>query len=62
MLTGMMAGYRNAAICNELFITHSAAEKRINAIFAELQLPPSAARDRRVRTILEHLRVDAAAT
>ncbi|MEU8899410.1 response regulator transcription factor [Nocardia sp. NPDC048505] len=59
VLTLMAEGHSNAAICAELYVTRSAVEKHINAIFTKLDLPPGAARNRRVLAILEYLRADA---
>ncbi|WP_194814710.1 response regulator transcription factor [Nocardia sp. XZ_19_385] len=59
VLTLMAEGHSNSAICDELYITRSAVEKHINAIFTKLDLPPGAAHNRRVLAILEYLRADA---
>lgn len=59
VLTLMAQGHSNTAICEELFVTRSAVEKHINAIFTKLELPPGAAHNRRVLAILEYLRNDA---
>ncbi|PXX71018.1 LuxR family two component transcriptional regulator [Nocardia tenerifensis] len=60
VLTRMALGHSNAAICAELFITRSAVEKHINAIFTKLDLRADTAHNRRVLAILEYLRTDAA--
>lgn len=62
VLTLMAEGHSNSAICDELYITRSAVEKHINAIFTKLDLPPGAAHNRRVLAILEYLRADASDT
>ncbi|MGW4633016.1 response regulator transcription factor [Nocardia sp. NPDC004415] len=52
----MAQGLSNAAICAQLFVTRSAVEKYINAIFTKLDLPVGEAHNRRVLAILQHLR------
>ncbi|MGF0318696.1 hypothetical protein [Nocardia fluminea] len=52
-------GLSNAAICGQLYVTRSAVEKHINAIFTKLDLPVGEAHNRRVLAILQHLRVGA---
>ncbi|WP_107656248.1 response regulator transcription factor [Nocardia suismassiliense] len=59
VLTRMALGLSNAAISAELFITRSAVEKHINAIFTKLDLQAGVAHNRRVLAILEYLRTDA---
>ncbi|ONM49462.1 response regulator transcription factor [Nocardia donostiensis] len=49
-------GLSNAAVSERLYITRSAVEKHINAIFGKLDLPVGEAHNRRVLAILEHLR------
>ncbi|MGA6203542.1 response regulator transcription factor [Nocardia testacea] len=49
-------GLSNAAVGERLYITRSAVEKHINAIFVKLDLPGGEAHNRRVLAILEHLR------
>ncbi|MFI1236500.1 MULTISPECIES: response regulator transcription factor [Nocardia] len=56
----MAQGLSNAAICAQLFVTRSAVEKHINAIFTKLDLPAGEAHNRRVLAILQHLRAGAA--
>lgn len=51
----MAQGLSNAAICAQLFVTRSAVEKHINAIFTKLDLPVGEAHNRRVLAILQHL-------
>jgi DNA-binding NarL/FixJ family response regulator len=55
---GVMAeGRSNAAIGETLFISNSAVEKHINAIFAKLSLPPGVSEThRRVAAVLAFLR------
>lgn len=49
-------GLSNAAVGERLYITRSAVEKHINAIFTKLDLPVGEAHNRRVLAILEYLR------
>lgn len=49
-------GLSNAAVGERLYITRSAVEKHINAIFTKLDLPVGDAHNRRVLAILEYLR------
>ncbi|MFF2391630.1 response regulator [Nocardia sp. NPDC058114] len=56
----MAQGLSNAAICGQLYVTRSAVEKHINAIFTKLDLPVGEAHNRRVLAILQHLRAGAA--
>lgn len=49
-------GLSNTAVSERLYITRSAVEKHINAIFVKLDLPGGDAHNRRVLAILEHLR------
>lgn len=56
VLALMAEGRTNAAVAHRLFITESAVEKHIAAIFTKLRLPPAAAGNhRRVLAVLTHL-------
>jgi len=55
---GLMAeGRSNAAIAGTLFVTEKAVAKHINGIFTKLDLPVDGDDNRRVRAVLEWLRV-----
>ena len=52
----MAEGRSNQAICDRLFITQRAVEKRVTSIFTKLRLPADAADHRRVLAVLAYLR------
>jgi DNA-binding NarL/FixJ family response regulator len=56
VLSAMAEGKTNAAIARSLYLSDSAVEKYINAMFAKLDLPPEAAVHRRVAAVLTYLR------
>ncbi|XVU23683.1 response regulator [Actinoplanes sp. CA-054009] len=51
----MAAGYTNGAVAERLFVSLSAVEKHVNAIFDKLDLPAAADYNRRVLAILRYL-------
>ncbi|MGI5467230.1 response regulator [Streptomyces sp. CA-132043] len=51
----MAQGYTNAAIAEQLYVSRSAVEKHINAIFDKLGLTGNAGYSRRVLAVLRHL-------
>ncbi|RMI38800.1 LuxR family transcriptional regulator [Streptomyces triticirhizae] len=57
VLTEMAQGHTNAAIATRLFISRSAVEKHVNAIFTKLDLTALAAttHSRRVLAVLRYL-------
>jgi DNA-binding NarL/FixJ family response regulator len=55
ILVEMARGASNAAIAASLGMTKRAVEKHINAIFAKLDMPPTADVSRRVRAVLIYL-------
>lgn len=57
VLSLMAEGRTNAGIAQTLFVTEKAVAKHINNIFAKLDLPADADAHRRVRAVLEWLRV-----
>jgi len=57
VLALMAEGRANAGIARSLFITEKAVAKHINNIFAKLDLPADTDDHRRVRAVLEWLRV-----
>ncbi|WP_435768807.1 LuxR C-terminal-related transcriptional regulator [Nocardioides sp. SYSU DS0651] len=57
VLAQMAEGRSNAGIAASLFITEKAVAKHINSIFTKLDLPADMDANRRVRAVLEWLRV-----
>lgn len=55
MLRKMAQGHTNAGIAEELYVSRSAVEKHVNAVFDKLDLAPSAGFSRRVLAILRYL-------
>ncbi|MGH9137144.1 MAG: response regulator transcription factor [Acidimicrobiales bacterium] len=55
VLRTMAAGRTNSAIGRELYLSESAVEKYINAIFMKLDLPPEASVHRRVAAVVRYL-------
>ncbi|WP_049580653.1 response regulator transcription factor [Streptomyces sp. SBT349] len=55
VLREMAQGHTNAAIAERLFVSRSAVEKHINAIFDKLGLPPAGGHSRRVLAVLRYL-------
>jgi DNA-binding NarL/FixJ family response regulator len=55
VLHHMAHGKTNAAIATELFLSESAIEKHINAIFTKLGLREETQLHRRVKAVLTHL-------
>lgn len=51
----MAQGHTNASIGGQLFVSRSAVEKHVNAIFAKLDLPDSRTHSRRILAILHYL-------
>lgn len=57
VLALMAEGHANAGIARHLVVTEKAVAKHINSIFTKLDLPADADAHRRVRAVLEWLRV-----
>lgn len=57
VLALMAEGQSNGGIATALFVTEKAVAKHINSIFAKLDLPSDVDANRRVRAVLEWLRV-----
>ncbi|MFC0628979.1 response regulator transcription factor [Kribbella deserti] len=55
VLQRMAQGHTNAGIAGELFISQSAVEKNVNAIFDKLGIAPTTGYSRRVLAILHYL-------
>ncbi|WP_262703858.1 MULTISPECIES: response regulator [Streptomyces] len=55
VLDAMAQGHTNAAIAERLYVSRSAVEKHINAIFEKLELPGNAGYSRRVLAVLRYL-------
>ena len=55
VLALMAQGRSNAAIAQELYLSAGAVEKNVAAIFTKLDLPPTAADNRRVLAVLRYL-------
>ncbi len=55
VLAHMAQGYSNPAIAGQLYISRSAVEKHINAIFDKLRLPHDVGYSRRVLAVLRYL-------
>ncbi|MDT0341552.1 response regulator transcription factor [Streptomyces sp. DSM 44938] len=55
VLREMAQGHTNAAIAERLWVSRSAVEKHINAIFDKLDLPASGGYSRRVLAVLRYL-------
>ncbi|WP_432252118.1 response regulator [Streptomyces sp. HNM1019] len=55
VLDAMAQGHANAAIAERLYVSRSAVEKHINAIFDKLELPGNAGYSRRVLAVLSYL-------
>ncbi|GAA2323586.1 response regulator transcription factor [Streptomyces violaceusniger] len=55
VLDAMAQGHANAAIAERLYVSRSAVEKHINAIFEKLELPGNAGYSRRVLAVLRYL-------
>ncbi|MFD0169133.1 response regulator [Streptomyces decoyicus] len=55
VLATMAQGHTNAAIAQQLYISQSAVEKHINAIFEKLQLTGTTGYSRRVLAVLHYL-------
>jgi DNA-binding NarL/FixJ family response regulator len=55
VLALMAEGHSNSALAQHLSITERAVEKHVSAIFAKLELPPSAAHHRRVLAVVTYL-------
>ncbi len=51
----MAQGHTNAAIAQQLYVSQSAVERHINAIFDKLQLAGTTGYSRRVLAILRYL-------
>lgn len=57
VLALMAEGHSNAGVAGSLFVTEKAVAKHINSIFTKLDLPADMDANRRVRAVLEWLRV-----
>lgn len=55
VLAQMAEGHANAAIARRLYVSQSAIEKHINAIFDKLELSESVGYSRRVLAVLRYL-------
>ncbi|MGV9315993.1 response regulator [Streptomyces sp. NPDC003691] len=55
VLAEMAQGHANGAIAERLYVSQSAVEKHINAIFDKLELPRAAGYSRRVMAVLRYL-------
>ncbi|QLH26942.1 response regulator transcription factor [Streptomyces sp. Rer75] len=55
VLDAMAQGHANATIAERLYVSRSAVEKHINAIFDKLELPGSSGYSRRVLAVLRYL-------
>ncbi|MFI6179030.1 MULTISPECIES: response regulator transcription factor [unclassified Nonomuraea] len=55
VLALMAEGWSNTGIADRLFVSLSAVEKHVTAVFAKLGLPASAAGNRRVLAVLHYL-------
>ncbi|MER6146279.1 response regulator transcription factor [Streptomyces sparsogenes] len=55
VLDAMAQGHANTAIAERLYVSRSAVEKHINAIFDKLELPASSGYSRRVLAVLRYL-------
>lgn len=55
VLDRMAQGHTNAGIAGELFISQSAVEKHVNAIFDKLSIAHTSGRSRRVLAVLRYL-------
>ena len=55
VLALMAEGHSNAAICDKLYFSQSAATKHINATFTKLSIPPTRSTNRRVLALLKYL-------
>ncbi|GLF93886.1 response regulator transcription factor [Streptomyces yaizuensis] len=55
VLARMAQGHGNAAIAERLYVSQSAVEKHINAIFDKLELPRTSGYSRRVLAVLRYL-------
>jgi len=55
VLAKMAEGHTNAGIAAELYVSQSAVEKHVNAIFDKLELAPSSGFSRRVLAVLRYL-------
>ncbi len=55
VLREMAQGHTNAAIADRLWVSRSAVEKHINAIFDKLDLPAAGGQSRRVLAVLRYL-------
>ncbi|NYI05161.1 response regulator [Allostreptomyces psammosilenae] len=51
----MAQGYTNASIAERLFVSQSAVEKHVNAIFDKLELTPGTGHSRRILAVLRYL-------
>ncbi|MFF4195493.1 helix-turn-helix transcriptional regulator [Nonomuraea sp. NPDC001831] len=55
VLALMAEGWSNTGIADQLYVSLSAVEKHVTAVFAKLGLPASAAGNRRVLAVLHYL-------
>ena len=55
MLAHMAEGHTNDRIAGQLYVSRSAVEKHINAIFDKLRLPESGGHSRRVLAVPRYL-------
>lgn len=55
VLALMAEGWSNTGIAAQLYVSLSAVEKHVTAVFAKLGLPASAAGNRRVLAVLHYL-------
>jgi len=55
VLSLLAQGHSNASVAGRLFISQSAVEKHVNAIFTKLQLPSGTSYNRRVIAVLKYL-------
>lgn len=55
VLALMAEGWSNTGIADQMYVSLSAVEKHVTAVFAKLGLPASAAGNRRVLAVLHYL-------